>query len=164
MRNVRMTLWVMLVLLFSTSLLQATVEITFTEDGIIQEGDYYDIVYVYGDGTTVEITGGYACEIYMYDSSTINMIGGEAGGFQMDSNSGSTVNVRGGRVSGRSAGATRVNNGCTFNMSGGMNDDTGGIACYGGTINISGGKQGLVLNASGGGTVNITGGDGEELE
>jgi len=132
-------------------------DIEFRRDGVIQEGDYYDNVYVYGH--TVEMTGGYAGEVYMYDKSTFNMSGGEAGTFEMEADSGSTVNISGGVIAGSSI---RVYSGCTFNMSGGRNSGTGEIGCYGGTINISGGEPGVVMNGWGSGTVNITGGDWED--
>ena len=106
---------------------------------IIQDGDIYESV-------TVPST------------LTVEMIGGEVGTFDMD---GGIVNMSDGVIAGSSI---RVEGSSTFNMSGGRNNGTGEIGnYYGGTINISGGEPGVVMNGYNGGTVNISGGDWEDM-
>jgi len=60
----------------NTNLSANDVDITFTEDGVIQDGDDYDDVFVYGDTTTVNMTGGEVAIFRAYNQSTINITGG----------------------------------------------------------------------------------------
>ncbi len=79
---------------------------TFTSDGVIQEGDIYRTVSVYDtspDHTTINMTGGILGEhfnadsgLYAYDSSTINISGGEV--LYLHTTDSSTVNISGGWV------------------------------------------------------------------
>lgn len=55
------------------------VDITFTIDGIIQDGDEYSNVYVYDTPpghTNVDMTGGQVDSLFAYDESTTNIGGG----------------------------------------------------------------------------------------
>jgi hypothetical protein len=81
----------------------------FYSDGVIQDGDVYDIVEVYDTPpaqTTVDMTGGDIGEphypdspdsgIFTYDASTLNMSGGDA--CHLYTHDSSTVNISGGVV------------------------------------------------------------------
>ena len=67
------------------------VDITFTTDGLIQTGDDYDDVWVYGDTTTVDMTGGKVAVLWTYDESTTNITGGLVAYAQ--TNGLSTINI-----------------------------------------------------------------------
>ena len=82
-----------------TSSAQA-VNIEFRSDTIIRPGDDFEIVSVYNtppDVTTVHMFGGSVYRFRAYDSSTVNIFGGELewGGVLWDS---STLNIYGGTI------------------------------------------------------------------
>ena len=124
--------------------------ISFSRDAVIQDGDSYDGVFVYGNNTTVEIKGGNIGELISYDRSTVNVSGGHINNAQSCEQS--TINISGGTV--------RIPNtrdaGSTINITGGTfwNVEAGS-----GELNMSGGQiAGLgIIAASGDGEVNITG-------
>lgn len=75
--------------------------IAFYSDGVIQEGDMYDIVEVYDTPpaqTTVDMTGGQVGYPGMstFDTSVVNILGGFVGFLQ--TNDSSTANISGGWV------------------------------------------------------------------
>ena len=115
------------------------VAITFTEDGMIQEGDDYEDVFVYGDTTTVEITGGQVGILHAYDRSITNISGGSVSYAQ--SNGHSTINIAGGMVR-----QPRAWHDGTVNVSGGT---CWNIEVQGGALNLSGGQvTGMGIYAS----------------
>jgi len=71
-------------------------DITFTTDGLIQTGDDYNLVDVYGDTTTVEMTGGEVYHLWTYNQSTTNITGGLVAYAQ--TNDQSIINISGGVV------------------------------------------------------------------
>jgi hypothetical protein len=124
--------------------------ITFSSDGVIQDGDSYEGVFVYGNNTTVEIKGGNIGKLLSYDRSTVNVSGGHITYAQ--SYEQSTINISGGTVSVPNT----VDAGSTINITGGTfwNIEVGS-----GELNMSGGHVvGLgIIAATGDGTVNIYG-------
>ncbi len=70
--------------------------ISFSRDAVIQAGDSYDGVYVYGNNTTVEVKGGNIGKLLSYDRSTVNVSGGHVTSAQ--SYGRSTINISGGTV------------------------------------------------------------------
>ena len=80
--------------------------IAFYSDGVIQEGDTYDIVEVYDTPpvqTTVNMTGGAVGNpgypdtgLFAYDSSTVNIAGGYS--YHLYTHDSSTANISGGLV------------------------------------------------------------------
>ncbi|OHB63412.1 MAG: hypothetical protein A2168_08110 [Planctomycetes bacterium RBG_13_50_24] len=124
--------------------------ISFSRDAVIQDGDNYEGVYVYGNNTTVEIKGGNIGKLMSYDLSTVNVTGGHITNAQSFEQS--TINISGGTV--------RVPNtsdaGSTINITGGT---FWNIEAGSGELNMSGGQiAGLgIIAASGDGEVNITG-------
>jgi len=87
------------VIFFSVSWLYAVpVDIIFTSDAVITEGDEYARVWVYDtppERTTVSMFGGTAYTIFTYNASTLNMFGGMTHVFAYDE---STINVGGGDI------------------------------------------------------------------
>lgn len=124
--------------------------ITFSRDGVIQEGDSYDGVFVYGNNTTVEIKGGNIGKLSSYDRSTVNVSGGHITYAQ--SYEQSTINISGGTVRIPNTGDA----GSKINITGGTfwNVEAGS-----GKLNMSGGHiAGLgIFTAGGNGAVNIYG-------
>jgi hypothetical protein len=124
--------------------------ISFSKDGVIQNGESYECVFVYGNSTTLEIKGGSIGKLVSYDCSTVNVKGGKITYAQSAEQS--TINISGGTV--------RVSNtdgaGSTINITGGTfwNVESGS-----GRLNISGGYiAGLgIIAATGDGAVNIYG-------
>lgn len=103
-------------------------DITFTTDGLIQTGDDYDDVWVYGDTTTVDMTGGEVCRLLAYDQSTIN-IGGGLVAYSLNYGQNTTINISDGVVH-----ETVID---------GTGNITGGVCWHiavGGVLNISGGQ------------------------
>jgi hypothetical protein len=105
--------------------------ISFDRDAVIQDGDSYDGVYVFGNNTTVEVKGGNIGKLLSYDRSTVNVSGGHVTSAQSFERS--TINISGGTVrvpSVRDAGSKINVTGGTFwnvevgsgefNMSGGQ--------------------------------------------
>lgn len=103
MKRKLMVLWgcvVIIAVAFSGTPANATTKI-FYSDGVIQEGDGYDIVEVHDtppSQTTVDMTGGWAGYPGMstFDASVVNISGGFVGYLQ--TNDSSTVNISGGLV------------------------------------------------------------------
>jgi len=113
------------------------VNVEFRSDAIIRTGDIYDIVSVYDtppEVTTVHMFGGSVYRFFTYNSSTVNIFGGElergietwhsstvniyggtifADGLGMSDSS--TVNIYGGDVT---IGKPYFNNSCTLNIYG----------------------------------------------
>jgi len=124
--------------------------ISFSRDGVIQDGDSYEGVFVYGNNTTVEIKGGNIGTLSSYDHSIVNVSGGHITYAQ--SYEQSTINISGGiiRV------PNTVDAGSTINITGGTfwNVEAGS-----GELNMSGGHiAGLgIIAATGDGVVNICG-------
>ncbi len=150
MRNARMTIWVMV--LFS-GLCQGVIDITFTEDGIIQEGDIYNDVDVYGDTTTVDMTGGQVVTLSAFDQSITNISDGLV--MTSSSHDQSTINISGGLVH-----AMNINDGGnTVNMTGG---EVWNLIVVDGVFNMwGGGITGvpIVAHATRGAIINIYGYD-----
>jgi hypothetical protein len=124
--------------------------ISFSRDGVIQDGDSYDGVFVYGNNTTVEIKGGSIGKLLSYDRSTVNISGGHITNAQ--SYEKSTINISGGTVRVPNTGDA----GSTINISGGT---FWNIEAGSGQLNLSGGYiAGLgIIAATGDGEVNIYG-------
>jgi hypothetical protein len=124
--------------------------ISFSRDGVIQDGDSYEGVFVYGNNTTVEIKGGNIGKLVSYDRSTVNISGGNITYAQ--STEQSTINISGGTVRVPNTGDA----GSTINVTGGTfwNVEIGS-----GELNMSGGHiAGLgIIAATGDGAVNIYG-------
>ena len=124
--------------------------ISFSKDGVIQDGDSYDGVFVYGNNTTVEVKGGNIGELLSYDQSTVNVSGGHVTYAQ--SYEQSTINISGGTVRVPNTGDA----GSTINVTGGTfwNVEVGS-----GEFNMSGGQiagMGIFAPANDG-AVNIYG-------
>lgn len=124
--------------------------ISFSRDGVIQDGDSYDGVYVYGNNTTVQVKGGNIGKLLSYDRSTVNVSGGHVTSAQ--SYEQSTINISGGIVN-----VPRIwDAGSTINVTGGTfwNVEVGS-----GQFNMSGGQiAGMgIFAATGDGAVNIYG-------
>jgi len=70
--------------------------ISFSRDAVIQDGDSYDGVFVYGDDTTVEVEGGSIGKLLSHDRSTVNISGGHVTSARSCDQS--TINISGGTV------------------------------------------------------------------
>ena len=105
--------------------------ISFSRDGVIQDGDSYDGVFVYGNDTIVEVKGGNIGKLFSYDRSTVNVSGGNVTYAQ--SYEQSTINISGGTVRVPNTGDA----GSTINVTGGTfwNIEVGS-----GEFNMSGGQ------------------------
>jgi len=139
-----------MLLLTNPSFAAEGLDITLTDDSVIRDGDNYDDVFVYGDDTVVNVTGGTIGKLWSRDSSTIHISGGRITYAQ--SHDRSTINVTGGIVTKPSI----LDTGGTINISGGTcwNVDVGA-----GVLNISGGRitgMGISVPAPGG-VVNVHG-------
>ena len=124
--------------------------ISFSRDAVIQDGDNYEGVFVYGDNTIVEIKGGNIGKLLSYDQSTVNVSGGHVTNAQ--SYEQSTINISGGTVRLPNTGDA----GSTINVTGGTfwNVEIGS-----GVFNMSGGQiagMGIFATADDG-AVNIYG-------
>ena len=124
--------------------------ISFSSNGVIQDGDSYEGVFVYGNNTTVEIKGGSIGKLSSFDCSTVNISGGHVTNAQ--SYEQSTINISGGIVRVPNTGDA----GSTINITGGTfwNIESGS-----GVLNMSGGQiDGLgIFAATGDGEINIYG-------
>jgi hypothetical protein len=122
----------------------------FSKNGVIQDGDSYEGVFVYGNSTTVEIKGGSIGKLVSYDRSTVNISGGNITYAQSAEQS--TINISGGTV--RVPNSTDA--GSTINITGG---DFWNVEAGSGELNISGGYiAGLgIIAAAGDGAVHIYG-------
>jgi len=132
----------------NTHLLAVPVDITFTEDGVIQEGDDYAEVFVYGDTTTVDMSGSEVYKINNYDQSITNIRGGLVAHALIYEQS--TINISGGVV----------HEAIIFSASGGTINITGGecwrVFVSRGELNISGGQIRFYIDC-GIGVVNVYG-------
>ncbi len=71
-------------------------DITFTSDGVVQDGDDYDDVFVRGETTIVDITGGTIGKLWGRNKSIVNISGGRVThAHRRDQN---TTNIRGGTI------------------------------------------------------------------
>jgi hypothetical protein len=153
MRNVKMTIWVEVmaaILCINTNLSAVPIDRTFTGNGVIQDGDDYDDVWVYDTPpniTIVDMTGGEVAILHTHDQSITNIMDGLVA--YSNSYDQSTINISGGVVH-----TAQINNDSTTNVTGGVcwNVEVGG-----GKFNISGGQitgSGIYV---GSGVVNIYG-------
>jgi len=122
--------WAMLVCV-SAGFAANGVNITFNRDGVIQQGDDYNEVFVRGQTTTVNMTGGKVGKLYSRDRSTTNISGGLVTYAQ--SNDNSTINISGGVV----REPVSWDKGSTINVTGGT---FWNVKAGSGTFNISGGQ------------------------
>jgi len=93
------SVWVVGVLMLAANAAYA-VDVTFTSDANIIEGDYYDIAWVYDsppDRTTVDMFGGSVYRFYTNDYSTLNIYDGIVER-RIDMFDDSTLNIFGGAV------------------------------------------------------------------
>ena len=133
----------------NVNLIADPIDITYNTDGLIQVGDDYDHVDVYGDTTTVNMTGGEVTLLWTYDQSTTNIFDGLV--CYAQTNDQSIINISGGviheprawfdgtiNVTGGECWNVEVGGG-TFNISGGQITGSGIYApTYGSVINIYG--------------------------
>ena len=107
-------------------------DITFTSDGVVEDGDDYDDVFVRGETTVVDITGGTIGRLWGRNKSTVNIRGGRITYAQ--SHEQSTINISGGIVTEPSIWDT----GGTINVTGGtcwnVEVGTGKLNLFGGQI------------------------------
>jgi len=144
------------------------VDVTFTSSGQILDGDEWGNVYIYGDDTVVDMSGGNVDSMGAWDASTVNITGGYVS--TLDARDSSTVDVSGGFVYGPTAfdSGTIVfstsasgmallarGNFGTVDMLGGTIDHVGAIES--GTVNLYGGVISDRLFAWGSSTVNVFG-------
>lgn len=156
-----------LIMLVVPCQLQAYPDKDFYSSGEINDGDYWNNVFIYNDDTIVDMLGGDVDSIGTYDSSTVNVTGGQVN--TLDALEFSSANISGGFVYGASAwdhaivnffgnaSAGTIGSGDfgTLNMIGGTADIVG--ANYSGTLNLYGGIVNDSLGASGESTVNLYG-------
>jgi hypothetical protein len=125
-------------------------DMTFTSDGVVQDGDDYDDVLVQGEATVVDITGGTVGKLWSGDKSIVNITGGRIG--YAESHDQSTINISGGTVTEPSIWDADG----TINVSGGIcwNVEVGA-----GKLNLFGGQiAGLGISVPApGGTVHVHG-------
>ena len=84
------------ILLFVATAAQATLDMNFYGDAVIQEGDSYSNVKIYDTPpghTTVNMTGGVVDSLGSYDQSTLNVSGGNI--FNATMRDSSTINISG---------------------------------------------------------------------
>ena len=107
-------------------------DITFTSNGVVEDGDDYDDVFVRGETTVVDITGGTIGRLWGRNKSTVNIRGGRITYAQ--SHEQSTINISGGIVTEPSI----WNAGGTINVTGGtcwnVEVGTGKLNLFGGQI------------------------------
>ncbi len=106
-------IWV-IVLCAGASFAVDDLDITFEDNGVVQEGDNYDDVFVNGYAIVVDVTGGTIGKLWSRDKSIVNITGGRI--TYAESCEQGTINISGGIVTEPS------------------------IWAPGGTINIRGGK------------------------
>ncbi|MEA3226477.1 MAG: hypothetical protein U9Q07_11050 [Planctomycetota bacterium] len=125
-------------------------DITFSSNGVIRDGDDYDDVFVYGDTTVVDVTGGTIGKIWSRDKSIVNVSGGRI--MYAQAYEQGTINITGGFVTEPSI----WDIGGTINISGGTcwNVEVGN-----GKLNVFGGQiAGLGISVPApGGVVNVHG-------
>lgn len=106
-------------------------DITLNNSSVIQDGDSYDDVFVYGDKTVVNVTGGKIGKLWCRNASTVQISGGRV--TYVQSHDRSTVNITGGFVTK----PTIWDPEGTINISGGT---CWNIEAGSGALNISGGQ------------------------
>ena len=106
-------------------------DIDFRSNGVVQDGDDYDDVFVHG-ATVVEVTGGTIGKLWSRNKSTVNITGGRITYAQ--SHEQSTINISGGTVTEPSiwdiGGTINVSGGACWNVTVG----TGKLNLFGGQI------------------------------
>jgi len=106
-------------------------DIDFTSNGVVQDGDDYDDVFIHG-ATVVEVTGGTIGKLWSRNKSTVNISGGRITYAQ--SHEQSTINISGGTVTEPSiwdiGGTINVSGGACWNVTVG----TGKLNLFGGQI------------------------------
>ncbi len=145
-----LTAILVIVLCTGASFAADDLEITFTSNGVLQEGDKYDDVFVHGDATVVDVTGGTIGKLWSRDRSIVNITGGRIAYAQSYEHG--TINISGGIVTQPSIWAP----GSTINVSGGK---CWNIEVGRGKLNLSGGQiagMGISVPAPGG-TVHVHG-------
>ncbi len=156
MKKARTFLIFALTVVCTTTNLKASWEdITFTENGVIQECDQYIQVFVHGtppDTTTLEMTGGEVGALFIYDCSVVNISGGTISGqfysFHPENNDGDNIFLCPPEF------CVNVFEHSTVNISGGLGDS---VKCEDwGTVNINGGDVSLAFSDHA--AVNISGG------
>jgi len=130
-------------------------DITFTSDGLIQDGDVYDKVAVYDTPpnlTTVTMTGGTVnSSVILYDASIFNMTDGFV--LQIAALNSGKINIQGGTAARVFALGTG-----TANVYGG-NVGVFGVEAWGsGTVNVYDGSIDYYIAAFESGTINMYGG------
>lgn len=91
---------ILLVVLLMGTRQALAVDVDLYSDGVIEDGDVYNVVRVYDtppDHTTVDMFGGSIKWLEIYDSGTVNVYGGEIWG-AIESYNVSTVNIYGGSI------------------------------------------------------------------
>ncbi len=120
------------VILFARATFAANgLDITFFEDGVINDGESYDDVFVYGDATVVDVKGGKIGKLWCRDRSIVNISGGRVTYAQ--SYDRSTINIDGGTITEPSI----WDAGGTINVSGGT---CWNIRVRDGELNMLGGQ------------------------
>jgi hypothetical protein len=168
MRTITVTI-IAIVVTIGACNLQGAIDWDFYDDGTIQEGDEYANVRLFDtppDHTTVDMTGGSAYNILTYDSSTLNVSGGQTEVFAYNQ---STINVNGGTIytlEGYDSTNVNIYEGSTNHVNA-NNTSTINIFYYAelytldaldqGIVNMSGGTVDR-LGSGGFGTVNLSGG------
>lgn len=96
----KIRLIILMAILLTAGKVQA-VDVDFYSDGVIQDGDIYNIVRVFDtppDNTTADMFGGSVYVFHMYDSSTVNIYWGELTG-QVGMLESNTMNIFSGNIS-----------------------------------------------------------------
>lgn len=148
-------IFVLTVACITTNLKASWEDITFTENGVIQECDQYVQVFVHGTPpatTTIEMTGGEVGGLFIYGYSVVNISGGTVSGqfysFHPENNDGDDLFLCPPEF------CVKVFDHSAVNISGGSIDS---LQCEDwGTVNITGGDVSLVFSDHA--TVNISGG------
>ncbi|MHC4116388.1 MAG: hypothetical protein ACYSWO_02660 [Planctomycetota bacterium] len=125
-------------------------DITFSNDGAVRDGDDYDDVFVYGEATIVDVTGGTIGKLWSRDKSTVNISGGRIVYAQTYDQG--TINITGGFVTEPSIWGVDG----TINVSGGT---CWNVEVSNGQLNLLGGQiAGLGISVpSPGGVINVHG-------
>ncbi len=125
--------------------------IDFTQSTIISEGDNYENVNVYNDGSLIDMVGGTITDsIRLEDSSTLNMSGGTIGTVYNGNNA--TVCISNGTIS------KEINSEGTLLISGGI-VDAWGFYINKGTTTITGGNISVDYTKFYSDAINIKGGN-----
>jgi len=141
---------ILAVVLFAGNGLYAVpVDKIFTSSGQILPGEEWENVFIYNDGTIVNMIGGDVDGIATYDASMVNVTGGHVN--TLDSLEFSIANISGGYVYGASAWSHAI-----INFSGNASAvnigarDYGTLNMIGGTTNYIGAIDSGILNLHGG--------------